>query len=87
MAGLSKKTKLIRSAARQAAEDLAAGGDSTILDAAKEIAGQVLWLSTDGVLEAFYAATMYDMERNGSSSRIRRVDDALNKYNREGNDD
>jgi hypothetical protein len=80
MARLKRKTRLIRSVARQVAEKMAAEGDSTILDAAEELAYNVKWVSVDGALEVILCTALRDLERNGQAGDVAKVRAALERY-------
>ena len=87
MPRLSKKTKLIREVARNAAEEMAAEGDRVILDAAEELAGKVRYLSVDGALEVLFCAVFHDMQHDGGADEAAAVSEALDRYSREASDD
>ena len=86
MPRLSRKTRLIRAAARSAAEELAAAGDRSVLDAAEKLAAEIKWMSVDGVLEFFFHTAMHEMTCNGRARQIAAVERALNRYDHEGRD-
>jgi uncharacterized protein (UPF0147 family) len=86
MPKLSAKTKLIRKVAREIAEEMAAEGDRSILDAAEALAGSVNQVSVDGALEVLFGTALWDMRRNGKASEVASVESALNRYNQEARD-
>jgi hypothetical protein len=86
MPKLSEKTKLMREAAREAAEQMAAEGDRTILDTAEVLAAEIKWLSVDGALEVLMCAGLRELENNGQAAEVASVERALNRYNQETRD-
>jgi hypothetical protein len=87
MPRLSRKTKLIREVARSAAEEMAAEGDRSILDAAEKLAGEVNQVSVDGALEVLLCAALHEMRYNGQAADVAPVEEALDRYNEEASDD
>lgn len=87
MPKLSRKSELRREVARNVAEQMAAEGDRSILEAAEELAGKVKQVSTDGILEVFFCAALHEMRYNGQEREVVPVEEALDRYNREARDD
>lgn len=87
MPKLSEKTKLRREVARQVAEQMAAEGDRSILDAAEEIAEKIKWVSVDGALEVIMCAALHEMKGNGKAREVERVEKALNRLDWEASHD
>jgi len=87
MPKLSGKTKLVREAARQAAEEMAAEGDRSILDAAEKLAGEVKQMSVDGALEVLFCAAIHEMRCSGKAAEVESLERALDRYDRETGDD
>jgi len=83
MPKLSAKSKLRRQVAREVAEQMAAEGDCSILEAAEKFAGEVSQVSPDGMLEVFLCAALYEMKSNGDADEILPIERALTRYDRE----
>lgn len=87
MPKLSRKSRLRREVARKAAEEMAAEGDRSILDAAEKLAGEVSQVSVDGILEVFFCAALHDLQHNGDTEEVVAVGEALDRYNEGESDD
>ena len=77
----------MRSVARQVAEQMAADGDTTILDAAEELAYRIKWVSVDGALEVIMCAALHEIKGNGKAREVEDVEQALNRLDWEASRD
>jgi len=87
MPKLSRKSELRREVARKAAEEMAAEGDCSILEAAEQFAGEVRQVSVDGILEVFFCAALHEMRYNGRAAEVASLEEALDCYDGEKQDD